>query len=87
MAARESLVFIDLDVARSLDRIRRRDRPHHAGASRRLRIRTRLYTAAVKTNIHPTRAVPLWRVLRIPPTVFIQPKHSSIRLRLRWLTS
>jgi hypothetical protein len=25
--------------------------------------------------------------LRIPPTVFIQPKASSIRLRIRWLAA
>ena len=64
---------------------RERNRPIHAGASRRFLILTRLYTAAVKMNIQPTRSVPLWRVFRIPPTVFIQPKHSSTRLRLRWL--
>lgn len=41
-----------------------------------MRSRTRLYTAAAKVDIHPTRATPRYRVLRGSPTVFIQPKIS-----------
>ena len=44
---------------------------------------TRLYAAAVKVNIHPTRSLPLWRVLRNPPVVLAQPNTSSMRLRMR----
>ena len=33
-------------------------------------------------NIHPTRSVPRWRVLRNPAADFIQPNTSSIRLQL-----
>jgi hypothetical protein len=47
--------------------------------------RTKFYATALKANIQPTRAVPLWRVLRKPAADFIQPNASSIRLRLRWL--
>jgi hypothetical protein len=36
---------------------------------------------------NPTRATPLNLVLRIGPTVFPQPKTSSMRLRMTWLTS
>src|SRR5450631_2918898 len=34
------------------------------------------------TKNHSTKPRPRYRVLRRPPTVFIQPKGSSIRLRL-----
>ena len=57
-----------------------------AASVNRFRIRTRLYTVAAKVNIQPTRSTPLYRVLRISPTVFSQPKISSTRLRTRWLT-
>ena len=39
--------------------------------------------AAVKTKIQFTRATPRCRSLRSKPTVFIHPKTSSIRLRIR----
>jgi len=52
-----------------------------------VRIRTRLYAAAVKRNCQFTRAPPRCLSFRIPPTVFIQPKTSSMRLRTRWLTA
>ena len=32
-----------------------------------------------------TRSRPRYRVLRMPPTVFIQPNPSSIRFRIFWL--
>ena len=54
----------------------------HATAAS-VRIRTKLYTAAAKVNIHPTRATPRCRVLRSSPTVLIQPKISSMHLRFR----
>jgi hypothetical protein len=41
-----------------------------------------LRQAAVKTKNHSTRPRPRCRVLRKPPTVFIHPKGSSMRLRL-----
>lgn len=58
---------------------------HQAASASRLRIRTRLYTAVAKVNIHPTRSTPRCLVLRISPTVFNQPKISSTRLRTLWL--
>ena len=56
----------------------------HVGTSR-LRILTRLYAAAVNVNTQPTFGLPRWRVLRINPTVFIQPKTSSTRFLRFWL--
>lgn len=44
---------------------------------------TRLYTAAVNVNIHPTRSSPRCHSFRSKPMVFIQPKISSTRLRTR----
>jgi hypothetical protein len=58
-------------------------RDHAAASSFGNRIR--LHAAAVSVTIQATRLWRLWRVLRMPPHVFIQPKHSSIRLRTRWL--
>ena len=49
--------------------------------------RTRLKAAAAKVKAHPTRSVPRNIGRRIPPTVFIQPNASSIRLRIRWLAA
>ncbi len=49
--------------------------------------RTRLQAAAVRATIQPTRGSPRWRVLRKPALTLIQPKGSSIRLRMRWLTT
>ena len=43
--------------------------------------------ATANVNIQPTRSVPWCRVLRITPTVFIQPKISSTRFRFRRLTA
>ena len=60
---------------------------HDQPAASSLGRRTRLQAAAVSVNSQPTRAVPRWRVLRRPPTVLIQPKPSSIRLRRRWLVA
>ncbi len=60
------------------------DFPHAALASS-LGNRTRLQAAAVRVTIQPTRAIPRWRVLRKPALALIQPKGSSIRLRMRWL--
>ena len=45
--------------------------------------RTKLYAAALRVNIQPTRAVPRCRVLRKPAAAFVHPNTSSIRLRLR----
>jgi hypothetical protein len=59
---------------------------HDQAAASSLGRRMRLQAAAVRVNSQPTRAVPRCRVLRRPPTVLIQPKTSSIRLRTRWLT-
>ena len=56
---------------------------HGHAAARSLGSRTRLQAAAVRVNIQPTRAMPRCRVLRKLPTVLIQPKLSSIRLRRR----
>src|SRR5665213_1671693 len=56
-----------------------------AGGAMRLRIRTRLYAAAAKVNIHPTLSGPRNLVLRCKATVFIQPNTSSTRFRFRWL--
>jgi len=46
-----------------------------------VRIRARLYAAAVKAKVQFTRATPWWRGLRSRSTVFIHPKISSIRFR------
>ena len=53
----------------------------HASWTARFRMRTRLYAAAAKVNIHPTRSFPRNFTLRNPPTVFIHPKISSTRFR------
>ena len=45
-------------------------------------MRMRLKAAAVKTKNHSTSSRPRCRVLRRPPTVFIQPKGSLICFRL-----
>ena len=45
-------------------------------------MRSRLYAAAAKVKLHPTRSTPRNRVLRCSATVFSQPKISSTRLRL-----
>ena len=39
-----------------------------------------------KGEAHPTRSRPRNLVRSWPPTVLIQPRASSIRLRMRWLT-
>ena len=52
-------------------------------AAVRLRMRTRLYAAAVRVNTQATRSVPRCRVFLKLPTVFIQPKTSSTRWRRR----
>ena len=49
----------------------------HVAASTRLRIRTRLYTAAAKVNSQPTRYTPRSLTVRNNPTVFNQ--RSSLR--------
>ena len=49
--------------------------------------RARLWAAAVKVKAQPTRSRPRNLVFSCPPIVFIQPKASSIRLRMRWLTA
>lgn len=59
----------------------------HAGLARSLGSRTRLQAATVRATIQPTRGSPRWRVLRKPALALIQPKGSSIRLRMRWLTT
>src|SRR6185295_12721866 len=56
-------------------------RGSHAAWTARFRMRTRLYAAAAKVNIHPTRSFPRNFTLRNPPTVFIHPKISSTRFR------
>jgi len=53
----------------------------HVAASTRLRIRTRLYTAAAKVHSQPTRCTPRSLTLHNTPTVFNHPKISSTRLR------
>lgn len=53
----------------------------HVAAFTRLRIRTRLYTAAAKVNSYSTRCTPRSFTLRNNPTVFNHPKTSSTRLR------
>ncbi len=53
----------------------------HVVTSSRLRIRTRLYTAAAKVKSQPTRRTPRNLTLRSKPTVFSQPKTSSTRFR------
>ena len=40
---------------------------------------------SAKANDQPTRSTPRNLVLRWPATVFIQPKASSMRFRMRWL--
>jgi hypothetical protein len=63
--------------------------PHRAGrlgahaTAGSVSILTRLYTAATKVNIHPTRAMPRERVGCSSPTVFLQPKISSTHIRWR----
>ncbi len=54
-----------------------------ATAAARFRMRTRLSTAQAKVKIHATLPTPRCRTLRSPATVFSQPKHSSMRFRLR----
>ncbi len=63
---------------------------HHRGPvhrrypvpSPRFLIRTRLYAAAVKLKCQATFSVPMYRVFRKTPTVFIHPKISSTRFRI-----
>jgi hypothetical protein len=57
-------------------------RQTHPDAARIFGMRIRLYAVAVSTKNHSTRPRPRCRVLRKPPTVFIHPKGSSMRLRL-----
>ena len=59
----------------------------HPGLASSLGSRTRLQAAAVRATIQPTRGRPRWRVLRKPALALIQPKGSSMRLRMRWLTA
>ena len=59
----------------------------YAWAASRLRIRTMLYRAAPNVNMQPVRSGPMNRDLRCNATVFNQPKTSSTRFRLRWLTA
>src|ERR1051325_3422336 len=49
--------------------------------------RTRSYAAAAKVNAQSTLARPLSLVWRRPATLLIQPKASSMRLRIRWLAA
>ena len=51
---------------------------HGLASAMRLGSLTRVWAAAVDSNIQPTRPMPLWRVLRGKPVVLIQPKLSSI---------
>jgi hypothetical protein len=59
--------------------------PCHAASS--FGSRARLYPATVRVNCAPTRSVPRSMVWASGPTVLPQPKTSSIRLRMRWLTA
>ena len=54
-------------------------------ASISLAILMRLYAAPTRYAANSVRCLPLKRVLRKPPTVFIQPQISSIRFRALWL--
>jgi hypothetical protein len=58
----------------------------HATAAR-VRIRTKLSTAAAQVNLHPPRASPRWQVLRRSPTVVIPPPIASTPFRFRGLTT
>src|SRR3546814_6632288 len=60
---------------------------HGAGSASSLGNRTRLQAATVSVNIQPARSRPRWRVSARPAVVLIQPKLSSIRLRMHWLTA
>src|SRR5688572_12278517 len=55
-------------------------------AARRLSL-TRLWAVASKYPARPVRSRPRQRVRRKPPTDFIQPKISSTRFLMRWLTA
>jgi hypothetical protein len=57
--------------------------PDVTEAYSRFRIRTRLYAAAANVNTQPTLCSPRCLTFRSIPTVFSQPKTSSIRFRLR----
>ena len=48
---------------------------------------TKLYAVATKYPASPVRSSPRYLVRRKPPTVFIQPKISSTRFLMRWLTA
>jgi hypothetical protein len=58
----------------------------HAGTNRFGSL-TRLWAAATKVKAQSTLGRPRSLVLRSPPTVFIQPNASPIRLPIRWLAA
>ena len=57
-----------------------------AGSAIRVPIRTKLQAVTADSAQSWLRRVPMYRSLRPPPTAFSQPKISSTRFRIRWLT-